>query len=106
MFDSAAELDRQDELRELRDAFWIPPHGSGGLQAYFCGHSLGLQPRTAEAALQKEPSEGNEAVDIVILTHEVREDIMDRAVRTLVMQLEASDVALGDVSRIRVEALA
>ena len=59
-----------------------------------------------EAALQKEPSEGNEAVDIVILTHEVREDIMDRAVRTLVMQLEASDVALGDVSRIRVEALA
>jgi kynureninase len=54
LFDSAAELDRQDELRELSDAFWIPPHGSGGLQAYFCGHSLGLQPRTAEAALQKE----------------------------------------------------
>ena len=53
LFDSAAELDRRDELRELRDAFWIPPHGDGE-QAYFCGHSLGLQPRDTESAIRHE----------------------------------------------------
>ena len=50
----ARELDGQDELRDFRDAFWIPPHAAGGQQAYFCGHSLGLQPRTADDALQQE----------------------------------------------------
>jgi len=54
ILESARELDHQDELRDFRDAFWIPPHETGGQQVYFCGHSLGLQPRAAEAALQEE----------------------------------------------------
>lgn len=51
--DEAAHLDRKDPLSGLRERFWIPPHGDTG-QAYFCGHSLGLQPRAAEAALLAE----------------------------------------------------
>ncbi|MCW8873409.1 MAG: kynureninase [Xanthomonadales bacterium] len=54
LLESARELDRQDDLREFRDAFWIPQQSAGGDQAYFCGHSLGLQPRTAESALETE----------------------------------------------------
>ncbi len=37
----------------LRDRYHIPPHGEG--QAiYFCGNSLGLQPKSATAALERE----------------------------------------------------
>jgi kynureninase len=54
ILESARELDRQDDLRDFRSAFWIPPHGADGQQVYLCGHSLGLQPRTAEALLQLE----------------------------------------------------
>jgi kynureninase len=54
LLESARELDRQDDLRDFRNAFWIPRQPGGGDQAYFCGHSLGLQPRTAAAALDTE----------------------------------------------------
>jgi len=40
--------DAADPLRALRDEFLIPRHGDGE-QAYFCGNSLGLQPRGARA---------------------------------------------------------
>ncbi len=49
----ALALDAADPLSSLRDEFLIPPHGAGE-QAYFCGNSLGLQPRAAQAALQRE----------------------------------------------------
>jgi len=54
LLESARELDREDELREFRDAFWIPQRPAGGDQVYLCGHSLGLQPRAAAAALESE----------------------------------------------------
>lgn len=54
LLEAARALDRDDELRAFRDAFWIPPFGEKSSQAYFCGHSLGLQPRTAEAAVERE----------------------------------------------------
>lgn len=54
LLERARGLDREDELRGFRDEFWIPPHGADGRQAYFCGHSLGLQPRGAEAAVRRE----------------------------------------------------
>src|SRR3546814_12183177 len=44
----AQALDAADPLRGLRDEFLIPRH-DGREQAYFCGNSLGLQPRTARA---------------------------------------------------------
>ena len=49
----ALALDAADPLSACRDAFLIPPHGTGE-QAYFCGNSLGLQPRAARAALDAE----------------------------------------------------
>jgi kynureninase len=54
LLESARELDREDELRDFRDAFWIPHRPAGGDQVYLCGHSLGLQPRAATAALESE----------------------------------------------------
>ena len=49
----ALALDAADSLRELRDQFLIPQH-DGRDQLYFCGNSLGLQPRAVRAALLDE----------------------------------------------------
>jgi len=49
----AEALDERDPLREFRDEFLIPPHGAVD-QAYFCGNSLGLQPRGVRQALLDE----------------------------------------------------
>ncbi len=45
-------LDAADPLRSLRAQFHIPRHGDGD-QAYFCGNSLGLQPKTARAHVEE-----------------------------------------------------
>ena len=44
--------DAADPLREFRDAFHIPLH-MGAQQAYFCGNSLGLQPKGARAMVEE-----------------------------------------------------
>jgi kynureninase len=54
LLESAQERDAADPLREFAAAFWFPRRPDGQAQTYFCGHSLGLQPRAAEAALQQE----------------------------------------------------
>ena len=48
-----AALDTADPLSGLRNEFLVPPHGDGE-QAYFCGNSLGLQPRGVREALLQE----------------------------------------------------
>ena len=49
----AQALDAADPLRGFRDRFHIPQH-DGADQAYFCGNSLGLQPKAVRAALVQE----------------------------------------------------
>jgi len=49
----AAQLDAADPLRAFRADFHIPPH-AGGEQRYFCGNSLGLQPKAVRGALLDE----------------------------------------------------
>jgi kynureninase len=49
----AEALDAADPLRHFRDEFLLPRHGDGE-QAYFCGNSLGLQPRGVREALLQE----------------------------------------------------
>jgi kynureninase len=49
----ALAQDAADPLRGLRAEFLIPRHGAGE-QRYFCGNSLGLQPRAVRAALLQE----------------------------------------------------
>jgi len=51
--DLAADLDAKDPLRAFRGEFHIPPH-AGGEQRYFCGNSLGLQPKAVRGALLDE----------------------------------------------------
>jgi len=46
----ARRLDEADPLRGFRGQFLVPPHGDGE-QAYFCGNSLGLQPKSARACV-------------------------------------------------------
>ncbi|MFN5876019.1 MAG: kynureninase [Ignavibacteria bacterium] len=49
----ALELDAQDVLAAFRDKFYFPKHGDG--QAlYFCGNSLGLQPKSVETYIKEE----------------------------------------------------
>ena len=49
----AQNLDRQDPLRHYRDQFLFPQH-NGRPVLYFCGNSLGLQPKTVRPALLAE----------------------------------------------------
>ena len=48
----AAAQDAADPLRAFRDQFHLPLH-DGTPQAYFCGNSLGLQPRGARAMVEE-----------------------------------------------------
>jgi len=50
----AADLDAKDPLRSFRDRFLIPHTPAGKEYIYFCGNSLGLQPRTVRNALLQE----------------------------------------------------
>ncbi|GAA3935362.1 kynureninase [Hymenobacter algoricola] len=52
--DFAASLDAQDPLRSFRDQFHLPPGPDGQPSSYLCGNSLGLQPKTARAAVERE----------------------------------------------------
>jgi kynureninase len=54
VLDEARALDEADPLRGWRDEFAHPRHpDSGDEVAYLCGHSLGLQPRPARAAVER-----------------------------------------------------
>ena len=49
----ATEMDAQDPLAKFRAQFHIPQH-DGKDCIYFCGNSLGLQPKAVEAAMAQE----------------------------------------------------
>lgn len=73
----AQQQDREDELRGFRSRFYFPRHGSkagpgaqvaadglGDEAIYFCGNSLGLQPRDAEEYIRQELTDWREmAID-------------------------------------------
>ncbi len=44
----AEKLDKEDILKEFRNKFHFPKHTDGSDIIYFCGNSLGLQPKTAK----------------------------------------------------------
>ena len=46
-------LDEQDNLKHLRSLFHFPKHDSKK-STYFCGHSLGLQPKETESFVSQE----------------------------------------------------
>ena len=50
----AAEMDARDPLAHFRERFHIPKQKPGEECVYLCGHSLGLQPKTAQAYLDQE----------------------------------------------------
>lgn len=50
----AQQLDQNDPLRSYREQFHIPKHSDGSDILYFCGNSLGLQPKGVEAIIMQE----------------------------------------------------
>lgn len=50
----ALQLDSADPLKRLRERFHIPTRPDGTPVIYFCGHSLGLQPRSVRGLLLRE----------------------------------------------------
>jgi len=52
--DFARKMDAADPLAHLRDRFWIPKTKAGDECLYLCGHSLGLQPKTAGSYIQED----------------------------------------------------
>ena len=50
----AQRLDEDDSLNDFRQLFHFPTQKNGSDFLYFCGNSLGLQPRTAKQALDSE----------------------------------------------------
>jgi len=53
------------------------------------------------AMIQREPAEGEEQVDIIMLTHQAREKQINAAMK----KIEALPVVTGKVTRIRLEEL-
>jgi kynureninase len=51
--DFAVAMDESDPLKDYRERFLFPQH-AGSDSLYLCGHSLGLQPKTAAAYIQQE----------------------------------------------------
>ena len=51
--DFAIAMDERDSLKEFRERFLFPKP-AGGDCVYLCGHSLGLQPKTAAAYIEQE----------------------------------------------------
>jgi kynureninase len=52
--DFAVALDARDPLAQFRDRFYFPKTKSGEDCIYLCGHSLGLQPKSARSYLEQE----------------------------------------------------
>jgi kynureninase len=52
--EQARKLDRDDPLGAYREQFWIPQKANGREQLYFCGNSLGLQPKAVKEAVLEE----------------------------------------------------
>ena len=52
----AAQMDNKDSLAAFRDKFYIPQHNNQDT-VYLTGNSLGLQPKTARAAVEQEFSD-------------------------------------------------
>ncbi len=50
----ARKLDQDDLLREFRERFHIPTQENGEPTIYFCGNSLGLQPKGVRADIEQE----------------------------------------------------
>ncbi|HXB93934.1 MAG TPA: kynureninase [Puia sp.] len=50
----AQRKDREDELQGFRSRFFMPSTREGREAIYFCGNSLGLQPRQAEEYIRQE----------------------------------------------------
>lgn len=50
----ADQLDAADPLASYREQFHLPLHENGAPVLYFCGNSLGLQPKGVAAALEQE----------------------------------------------------
>jgi kynureninase len=53
----ALALDANDPLAGYRDQFYLPQARHGSTCVYLCGHSLGLQPKTAQAYVAHELQE-------------------------------------------------
>jgi kynureninase len=50
----ASEMDARDPLAAFRQKFYIPPAPDGSESIYFCGHSLGLQPKRVREYIEQE----------------------------------------------------
>ena len=50
----AATMDARDPLARFRERFYLPQTKDGGECIYLCGHSLGLQPKTARSYIEQE----------------------------------------------------
>ncbi len=62
----AKKLDEQDALRSFRSRFHFP--GAGENEAiYFCGNSLGLQPKNAAAAIEQELADWRKLAALAVI---------------------------------------
>lgn len=50
----ALTQDKKDPLKDFRNQFFIPKHTDGSDSIYFCGNSLGLQPKHTSNYIQEE----------------------------------------------------
>lgn len=49
----ALDMDQNDHLKSFRDLFFIPKNNNGSDSIYFCGNSLGLQPKNCKTEIDQ-----------------------------------------------------
>jgi homoserine dehydrogenase len=86
-------------IDEVTSAYYlrIPALDRAGVLANIT-QILGKQEINIEAIIQKDPREDTQVVEVIILTHQVKERTMNQAIT----QIEALDAITGKVVRIRV----
>jgi len=89
-------------IEEIETAYYlrIPTLDKAGVLANVAS-ILSARGINIEALIQKEPKEGNEVVQVILLTHTIQEKIMNDAISAIQALAETQ----GDVTRIRVEHL-
>ena len=89
-------------IEEIETAYYlrIPTLDKAGVLANVAS-ILSARGINIEALIQKEPIEGNEVVQVILLTHTIQEKIMNDAISAIQALAETQ----GDVTRIRVEHL-
>ena len=89
-------MDKIESSYYLRLRVWDEPGVLAGITRVLADEKISI-----DAVIQKEPSEGEDEADLVLLTHRTKEKLINDSI----VRLESLQAVVGKVTRLRMEAL-